>query len=383
LALGNWDFGVRVFRTAEKQLESVLNGHSNWVNSVAWHPTSDLLLSSANDGTVRIWDLTTPTALRTYRQADATDMLWSRGNICWSPNGTLLATQSNDLITLRDAVSGKPQLESGEAATIQGDASSWSHDGKYFANKQMGNAILWDEDCRKQVRTKNIGGIQMGTFSPVRDQIVLVDTGEINEAWQLKLWDIESDEIIELGEQRMGQHTVVPVWSPDGSLLATAAAGRIHVIDAHSGRTVHSFDASARNVIAITWSPDGKRLALAGRDQRIVIRDTTTWEQQDVYSGHTYRVVSLSWSPDGNRLASGSVDRTVRVWDTINGQSTIKLQHDSPVTSVQWSSDSRQLASMSDDGVTKIWDASASYERGQTEPVKTHFEAEGITITRQ
>ena len=34
-------------------------GHDNWIKAVTFHPSGNYLLSAADDGTVRVWDLKT------------------------------------------------------------------------------------------------------------------------------------------------------------------------------------------------------------------------------------------------------------------------------------------------------------------------------------
>jgi platelet-activating factor acetylhydrolase IB subunit alpha len=43
-------------------------GHDNWVRAVAFHPSGNYLLSAADDGTIRVWDLKTG---RCTRKIDA------------------------------------------------------------------------------------------------------------------------------------------------------------------------------------------------------------------------------------------------------------------------------------------------------------------------
>ena len=41
---------------ADAVVKDRLISHKLWVSSVAWHPTSSLLLTGSHDGTIKVWD---------------------------------------------------------------------------------------------------------------------------------------------------------------------------------------------------------------------------------------------------------------------------------------------------------------------------------------
>ncbi|WPJ66240.1 hypothetical protein SMAC4_12890 [Sordaria macrospora] len=79
-----------------------LEGHSNWVLSVAFSPDGQRLASGAGDHTIKIWDAASGSCLQTLE--GHSDEVWS---VAFSPDGQQLASGADDrTIKIWDAASG-------------------------------------------------------------------------------------------------------------------------------------------------------------------------------------------------------------------------------------------------------------------------------------
>jgi platelet-activating factor acetylhydrolase IB subunit alpha len=57
LVSGSRDKTIKIWEVRNSRCVLTLEGHDNWVNDVAFHPTGRFLLSVSDDYSLRIWDL--------------------------------------------------------------------------------------------------------------------------------------------------------------------------------------------------------------------------------------------------------------------------------------------------------------------------------------
>jgi WD40 repeat protein/3',5'-cyclic AMP phosphodiesterase CpdA len=156
-------------------------------------------------------------------------------------------------------------------------------------------------------------------------------------------------------------------FSPDGSLLATAAEdSTARIWDVATGGAVATLTDHVEGVSAVAFSPDGSLLATASHDKTARIWDITGGSRprtRTLLRGHTDDVRSVAFSPDGSLLATASDDKTVRIWDVAADATldTVAILdgHTSYVMDVAFSRDGRLLATGSLDGTARIWDIAA------------------------
>ncbi|CEJ62843.1 hypothetical protein PMG11_11328 [Penicillium brasilianum] len=282
-----------------------LEGHSNWVNSIAWSPDGSRLASASSDKTVRIWDPVTSQCTFTLEGHGT-----NSGLIAWSPDGCRLASASSDkTVRIWDPATGQC------VSTLEGHSSyinsiAWSPDGNRLASASSDKTVrIWD---------------------PATGQCVSIFEGH----WASSI-----------------------AWSADGNRLASASNDKtVRIWDPATGQGASTPSDHSNSVISIAWSPDGSRLASVSDDKSVKIWDQATGKCASTLIGHSSWVISTAWSPDGGQLASASGDNTVRIWDLATGQCTSTLEgHSDAVTSIAWSLDGSRLASASDDRTVRIW----------------------------
>jgi tetratricopeptide (TPR) repeat protein len=205
--------------------------------------------------------------------------------VCWSPDGTRLATASQDTTArVWDAAGGRELLTlKGHTGVV--NSVSWSPDGKRLATGSFdGTAKVWEA----------AGGRVLFTLKGHTGEV-----GSVSWSWLDRwLW-------------------MSVAWSPDGQRLATGSwDGTAKVWDAAGGRELLKLKGHTDRLWSVAWSPDGTRLATGSSDGTAKVWEVAGGRELLTLQRHTGQVVrSVAWSPDGQRLATGSWDGTAKVWD--------------------------------------------------------------------
>jgi WD40 repeat protein len=92
----------------------------------------------------------------------------------------------------------------------------------------------------------------------------------------------------------------------------------------------------ASGVHSCVFSPDGTLLATASVDRTVRLWRVADGAEDTVLSGHTSWPDRCAFSPDGTLLATVSNDQTIRLWDIGTGLSHCALRTAGPLTWVAW-----------------------------------------------
>lgn len=278
------------------KLLSVLEGHHDQINRLAWSPDGKILASGSSDKKIIIWDW--------ENRKEPIKILEGHthwvNSVAWSPNMDVLASGSTDnRIRLWDIGTGKclPDIMKLNGAVY---SVSWSPDGIILASGSWDSAVIiwkWTDKTLKW----------LGTFRKYE------------------------------GGHSRGVNSVA--WSPDGKLLASGSADSTIRIWKWDGRTLErlqSLKGHTGGVTSVTWlpSPDRNILVSGSSDGTIRLWNTETGEQVRTLEGHKAMIKCVSFSYDGHFLASKSADDNVQLrygetWETLRGLSE-------PTKSDQW-----------------------------------------------
>jgi WD40 repeat protein len=150
-------------------------------------------------------------------------------------------------------------------------------------------------------------------------------------------------------------------WSPDGAILASADISGTVIFWGANGTQHKTLRIAAGAVFGLDWSPDGQKLAVGSvqdpthNTAQVWTRDGTLEKTMHTkYSGGKF--YNLKWSPDGKYLAGGATDYAL--WDAAGNviTTTTSCPHCTPSWGLVWSPDSKVWATGDESGYVAIYD---------------------------
>jgi WD40 repeat protein len=206
LASGSDDKKVKIWDARSGACLQTLEGHGDYVISVAFSPDSTRLASGSYDKKVKIWDARSGACLQTLE-----GHRWSVNSVAFSPDSTRLASGSSDkTVKIWDARSGAClQTLEGHGSSV--NSVAFSPDLTRLASGSVDNTVkIWDarsgaclhtfkvnnivrrmkfDQTGRLLRT-NIGTLVLGTStSPVLHNPTNLDTSHVNG------WGLSSDKV--------------------------------------------------------------------------------------------------------------------------------------------------------------------------------------------
>jgi len=405
LAAGTAGGMVMIGETKNEKSWRILGGHDDAVLSLLFHPQQNILATSGDDATIRLWDAASGECIEILDEHD--QAVWA---VAFSPDGSTLASTSAEGTIRRWQFAPSKRLMPLRTffGTIKGiETLAWSRDGSRIATGGHGGTVrLWAVDrpvphCVHVIPAHS--AVHSVAFSPDSHSLA---TAGIDRQDALRIWDVTSGQPkTTLSEPATKSGKVA--YAPNGDLIAVgdrtgiiriwdvrqaddirvvrflrghpasinaltfnpvnagllASCGRdltVRLWDTDSGDELASLPAYGANG-AVQFDPTGRYLATEGAQCSIVLWDLSNLSrptQISTFESQANSPLSFAFHPDGSHLVSGSLDRTVRLWDAKSGEMIRTIgRHEGYVTSVTFSPDGQFVASAGTDNVAHIWNA--------------------------
>ncbi|KAL5372496.1 hypothetical protein DPSP01_013458 [Paraphaeosphaeria sporulosa] len=220
-----------------------LDGHSDWVLSVAFSHDSTRLASASHDRTVKIWDASSGACLQTLE--GHSDSVYS---VAFSHDSTRLASASRDrTVKIWDASSGAC------LQTLEGHSDSVYSVAFFYDSTRLASAS--------------------------RDRTV-------------KIWDASSGACLQTLEGHSNWVESV-AFSHDSTRLASASHDRtVKIWDASSGACLQTLEGHSDSVYSVGFSHDSTRLASASYDRTVKIWEASSGACLQTLEGYSEWVSS-------------------------------------------------------------------------------------------
>ncbi|MEH1948207.1 MAG: NB-ARC domain-containing protein [Nostoc sp.] len=322
-----------------------VDGYINWILSVAFSPDGQMLASSSQDQRVRLWDVKTGQYLQTlqghtnlvssvtfaFKDLDgytAEKSITSSEDIEKQRKSQILASSSDDTtIKLWD-------VSTGECLQTFWGHDSWVHSVSFSPNAQIlasgsrdKTAKLWDWHTGECLHTLqgHIHEVKTITFSPCGKFLA---SGSYDNS--IKIWDVNTGICL----QTLSGHSdwvLSVMFNLRADILASAGGDRtIKLWDVNTGQCLQTLKGHTYRVRTIAFSLDGKILASGSDDQTVKLWDISTGVVVKTFQGHHKAVRSIAFSPNSPILVSSSEDETIKLWDVETGECVKTIRIDRP-----------------------------------------------------
>lgn len=297
-------------------------------------------------------------------------------DLVWSPDSKYIATgmsQGTQVSAIRivDATTGQEldQIFNGWPPL------AWSPDGKMLASADLPGsskviiASAQTGQALTSFQSTNATIYQL-TWSPDTSRLAVAGSEGV------EIWNATTGKKVlsyPTSASKLIQPSLVVAWSPDGEIIASAAAKNGHSLqfwNARSGQPLYYFPGTSPTVAV--WSPDGKKIATGstrGQSPRVLDSNTgqvllATQAQLPLLPGLGQTAVrgalphAISWSPDNKYIAFADVQNQVQVWHVASKSHIYTYtKHSGPVLAVGWSPSGSYIASSSNDNTMRVWQA--------------------------
>jgi WD40 repeat protein len=334
LLTANADFGI-LWPLGAKRAR-VLRGQSPPFIVVAFTPDGRGLISSSDDGTVRLW----PLALR---EGERSRVLMEGGGLLGVSMGVdplgryvLAGDRFGPRVSLLPLEGGEPRRMPG---FTEGAVSSlgFSLDGRLAVAAGLSPSVLrvWDLETGEvrtvDTRVPGEKGCGPERFEGSVEALAFLDDERLLTVGEqgIRVWDIERGTSRRIGPCRPNSDPRLAA-SPDrrraliryGEMRATTFG----LLDVETG-VFHEIASHGRSVFTAAFDPSGKVIVSGDTDGVVRVGPLDGGEPHLLY-GHTLEVSSVAVSPDGKWIASGSQDGTIRLWPMPEGSPFHTLPYD-------------------------------------------------------
>ncbi|MGP6089993.1 hypothetical protein [Antarctobacter jejuensis] len=324
-------------------------GHEAGVNSVAFSPSGDRIVSGSDDGTLRLWHLDgTEAAAPFVRHGHSVN------SVAFSPSGDRIVSGGAGGTVLLWHLDGTQAAAPfvGHKGLVHSVAFSPSGD-RIVSGGADGTLRLWHLDGTQAAApfVGHKGRVHSVAFSPSGDRIVSgSDDGTV------RLWHLDGTEAAAPFEGH-GEWVHSVAFSPSGDRIVSGGVdGTLRLWHLDGTQAAAPFVGHEAGVNSVAISPSGDRIVSGSTDGTVRLWHLDGTQAAAPFVGHVHSVNSVAFSPSGDRIVSGSTDGTLRLWHLYGTQAAAPLEgHGHSVHSVAFRPSGDRIVSGSDDGTVRLW----------------------------
>lgn len=303
-----------------------LHGHTRGINCLAFSPRvkngiTSPLVASGSRGETKLWDLTKGELIGTLSEYpwSLSGLVDEVNSLAFSPDGQTLVSGGADSTIKIWHVGALDLIDILHKHNGMVRCVAFTPDGQMLATGGDDRKILFWDLMQRQVAialSLDDTAAHALAFSPDGQTLV---TGSYRK---IKVWRISRQEWLTTFEPQLlhsftGHSHIVRslAVSADGKILVSGSRDKtIKIWHLETGELMHTLKGHRDGVYAIALSPHGQILASGSVDKTIKLWHLETGELLGTFIGHTNTVTALAFTASGEILVSGSLDKTIKIW---------------------------------------------------------------------
>jgi WD40 repeat protein len=307
--------------------------HGGRINHIAWSKQADVLLTSSDDGAVRIWDAVTLSESLRVKHDDSVN------TATWSHDETRILSASDDgTARIWDASSGQLELSLTHGNPVI-DAA-WNSSEELIATLSGNDVIIWDGASGQRLHILNRDNHISEILWSNTGRFLLISTQASGGGGGVTdLWFADTQEIRRLQEKNI----VTAQWSQDDSRLLTGdVEGNVQMWDVPTRRELKSFQHEAQ-IMTLDWSNSEQSILASSLDDKVQVWDVQTGEVVLALEAGDF----AQWNEDESEILTEGYSSgyyRIAVWDAVSGEELVSLRNQDYGGDLRWNDSGRLIA---------------------------------------
>lgn len=355
-------------------------GHQESVQSAEFSQDGSMIISASHDNTVKLWDVETVKAIKTFRGHDS----WVQAATLLNDGKWILSASHDAQLKLWN-IAGYAEIRTlkGRVLAKHVDAIldvSFSKDGKRLVTASRDKtAISWDVSTGKPETEFTEGHAFLASSAVFLPDQKRLATAAVDNS--VRIWDIQTGT-----EHKRFEHTgrsaALDVSADSRLLLTGSDQHTVRIWNIETGKLIREMAGHKSEVSAVAFSKDMRYCASGDARGRCMLWEVASGKLLHRLEGHTRRINGLAFLPDGKTLLSSSGDNTVGNWDVATGQENREqiLKHPDAVLSMDLFDGGKKAVTSCADGLVRIWELAAPRVVQTIQPAKGLINSVSVSL---
>ncbi|ETO24227.1 WD repeat-containing protein [Reticulomyxa filosa] len=284
------------------KLSKEIKGHLKGVNSVRFSPDCTKIVSSSNDGTVRIWDVESGKEVQTLKGHSGPVI----GAQFSTHNDMIMSFSEDNTIRLWNKTWKTEKILVGHSKTVTNAQFSW--DNQMIVSMSLDETIrIWDVNSGNEIKRRSevnnarfsSNGLSIAAITKHTIVIWNIQFGERKKILGKYLWDVSRSQL-----------------SPDGKSIAIDSSDELRIWDIVSNKEKKVLICQSK-IRDFKFSSDSQTIVSCSDDKIIRIWNVKFGIEIQALQRNLNGVTSVDIAPNGNFIVSSSDDGTICLWEQL------------------------------------------------------------------